>query len=128
MFADGTVRKSQKRFYNVGTSGLKGSLYEQLKKDVWVPTDTGNGGWTHPFFKTPTSAEDLQADSLEYRRAKDKSDKSLEVYKFFVNALYVALTRAIRNLYLIQIAGRLRGLNGADAVHRPGRAGGRRSS
>lgn len=47
-------------------------------------------------------AEDLQADSLEYRRARDKSDKSLEVYKFFVNALYVALTRAIKNLYLIE--------------------------
>ncbi|MDD2728116.1 UvrD-helicase domain-containing protein [Malikia sp.] len=47
-------------------------------------------------------AEDLQSDSLEYRRARDKSDKSLEVYKFFVNALYVALTRAIRNLYLIE--------------------------
>lgn len=45
---------------------------------------------------------ELAADSLEYRRAKDKSDKSLEVYKFFVNALYVALTRAIRNLYLIE--------------------------
>ncbi|MEY5097392.1 MAG: hypothetical protein RJA36_111 [Pseudomonadota bacterium] len=47
-------------------------------------------------------AEDLQIDSLEYRRARDKNDKSLEVYKFFVNALYVALTRAIRNLYLIE--------------------------
>jgi UvrD/REP helicase N-terminal domain len=47
-------------------------------------------------------AEDLEGDSLEYRRARDKSDKSLEVYKFFVNALYVALTRAIKNLYLIE--------------------------
>lgn len=46
--------------------------------------------------------QDLAAGTLEYRRAKDKSDKSLEVYKFFVNALYVALTRAIRNIYLIE--------------------------
>ena len=46
--------------------------------------------------------EDLARDQLDYRRARDKSDKSLEVYKFFVNALYVALTRAIRNLYLIE--------------------------
>ncbi|NUA30526.1 ankyrin repeat domain-containing protein [Cupriavidus basilensis] len=46
--------------------------------------------------------QDLAADTLTYRRAKDKSDKSLEVYKFFVNALYVALTRAIKNLYLIE--------------------------
>ncbi|MBK5913244.1 ankyrin repeat domain-containing protein [Rhodocyclus purpureus] len=45
---------------------------------------------------------DLAVADLDYRRARDKSDKSLEVYKFFVNALYVALTRAIRNLYLIE--------------------------
>jgi len=45
---------------------------------------------------------DLLAEHLEYRRAKDKGDKSLEVYKFFVNALYVALTRAVRNLYVIE--------------------------
>jgi hypothetical protein len=46
--------------------------------------------------------EDLCSETLEYRRAKDKSDKSVEVYKFFVNALYVALTRAVKNLYLIE--------------------------
>jgi len=45
---------------------------------------------------------DLAVDTLDYRRAKDKSDKSLEVYKFFVNALYVALTRAMTNLYIIE--------------------------
>lgn len=45
---------------------------------------------------------DLLAETLDYRRAKDKSDKSLEVYKFFVNALYVALTRAIKNIYVIE--------------------------
>src|SRR5450755_3729044 len=45
---------------------------------------------------------DLETNTLDYRRARDKSDKSLEVYKFFVNALYVALTRAIKNLYLIE--------------------------
>jgi hypothetical protein len=48
------------------------------------------------------AAADLNGDDLDYRRAKDKADKSLEVYKFYVNALYVALTRAIRNLYLIE--------------------------
>ena len=48
------------------------------------------------------SSEDLAMDTLEYRRAKDKGDKSLEVYKFFVNAIYVALTRAIKNLYIIE--------------------------
>jgi len=44
----------------------------------------------------------LAVDTLDYRRAKDKHDKSLEVYKFYVNALYVALTRAVKNLYLIE--------------------------
>ena len=37
-----------------------------------------------------------------YRRAKDKTDKSLEGYKFFVNALYVALTRAVVNAWLVE--------------------------
>ncbi len=46
--------------------------------------------------------KDLAADALDYRRAKDKHDKSLEIYKFYVNALYVALTRAVKNLYLVE--------------------------
>lgn len=46
--------------------------------------------------------QDIETDALDYRRARDKSDKSLEVYKFFVNALYVALTRAVKNVYLIE--------------------------
>ena len=46
--------------------------------------------------------EDLAQDDLSYRRARDKGDKSLEVYKFFVNALYVALTRAICNVWLVE--------------------------
>jgi hypothetical protein len=45
---------------------------------------------------------DLEVEALEYKRAKDKSDKSLEIYKFFINALYVALTRAIKNIYMIE--------------------------
>ncbi|MFP5503591.1 MAG: AAA family ATPase [Candidatus Sericytochromatia bacterium] len=47
-------------------------------------------------------ASDLETDALEYRRASDKTDKSLEVYKFYVNALYVALTRAIKNIYIVE--------------------------
>lgn len=52
------------------------------------------------------AAADLRVDELSYKRAKDKGDKSLEVYKFFVNALYVALTRAIKNLYLVEADGK----------------------
>ena len=47
------------------------------------------------------SPEDLEAD-LGYMRSRDKKDKSHEVYKFFINSLYVAVTRAVQNLYLIE--------------------------
>ncbi|MEY4903566.1 MAG: hypothetical protein RLZZ292_1381 [Bacteroidota bacterium] len=45
--------------------------------------------------------EDLTKDMV-YGRGKDKSDKSLEVYKFYVNSLYVAMTRAVKNLYFVE--------------------------
>lgn len=48
------------------------------------------------------SARDLGADELNYARGKDKTDKSLEAYKFFINSLYVAITRAVKNLYIIE--------------------------
>lgn len=48
------------------------------------------------------SAADLQRDDLDYRRARDKADKSLELYKFQVNALYVAMTRAVETLTLVE--------------------------
>jgi hypothetical protein len=48
------------------------------------------------------SEADLQGDDLEYRRARDKADKSLELYKFQVNALYVAMTRAVETLTLVE--------------------------
>jgi hypothetical protein len=44
---------------------------------------------------------DLKGE-LRYARGRDKNDKSLEIYKFYINALYVAVTRAVRNLYLIE--------------------------
>jgi len=47
------------------------------------------------------SSSDLQGE-LRYARIRDKDDKSLEVYKFYINALYVAVTRAVKNLYLIE--------------------------
>ncbi len=37
-----------------------------------------------------------------YARTKEKSDKSLEIYKFYINALYVVITRATKNIYLIE--------------------------
>ncbi len=45
---------------------------------------------------------DLHVDEIKYARSKDKSDKSLDEYKFYINALYVAITRAIKNLFVIE--------------------------
>jgi hypothetical protein len=39
---------------------------------------------------------------MSYSRNRDKTDKSLEKYKFFINALFVAVTRAQVNLYWIE--------------------------
>jgi len=47
------------------------------------------------------TAADLEGD-LEYARARDKTDKSLDTYKFYVNALYVAMTRAVRSLVIVE--------------------------
>lgn len=49
------------------------------------------------------SAAELADDrALEYRRAKDKADRSGELYKFFINALYVGITRAVREVLLVE--------------------------
>jgi hypothetical protein len=47
------------------------------------------------------SEEDTERE-ISFMRAADKTDKSLEVYKFFINSFYVAVTRAIQRLYLIE--------------------------
>ena len=39
---------------------------------------------------------------FKYSRVKDKTDKSLEIYKFYINSLYVAITRSICNVYMIE--------------------------
>jgi hypothetical protein len=46
--------------------------------------------------------QDLEGDTLDYSRARDKTDRSLELFKFYVNALYVALTRAVDQLLLVE--------------------------
>ncbi|MBI5504520.1 MAG: AAA family ATPase [Deltaproteobacteria bacterium] len=48
------------------------------------------------------SPSDVASEGLEYRRARDKGDKSLELFKFYVNALYVAMTRAVETLTLVE--------------------------
>lgn len=47
-------------------------------------------------------AELADDGELAYRRAKDKADRSGELYKFFVNSLYVGITRAVREVLLVE--------------------------
>ncbi|MBK9346030.1 MAG: hypothetical protein IPN06_06125 [Burkholderiales bacterium] len=46
--------------------------------------------------------DDLRGDELAYNRGKDKTDHTLELFKFYVNALYVAITRVVENLYWVE--------------------------
>ncbi len=49
------------------------------------------------------TADDIrEGGELAWRRVADKTDKSLEIYKFHVNALYVAITRARLNVIIVE--------------------------
>ena len=48
------------------------------------------------------NAADLQEDTLQYSRPADKTDKDAEIYKFYINSFYVAITRSIKNIYLFE--------------------------
>ncbi|MEJ7740689.1 MAG: UvrD-helicase domain-containing protein [Chitinophagaceae bacterium] len=48
------------------------------------------------------SAEDLEQTELHYNRASSKYDKDAEIYKFYINSFYVAITRGIKNIYLFE--------------------------
>ena len=50
--------------------------------------------------------EDLKDDSFGFSRGKDKSDKALDAYKFYINSLYVGLTRAVKNIYILETSGK----------------------
>ncbi len=46
--------------------------------------------------------EEMLYNEMIYSRAKNKEDKDLEVYKFYINSLYVAFTRSIKNIFIIE--------------------------
>ena len=48
------------------------------------------------------STDDLQQEELRYNRAGNKHDKDAEIYKFYINSFYVAITRAIKNIYIFE--------------------------
>ncbi len=48
------------------------------------------------------SKKDLDNEDIDFSRGKDKSDKSLDAFKFYINSLYVGMTRSIKNLYILE--------------------------
>ncbi|MCF8457834.1 MAG: hypothetical protein K9H62_18045 [Bacteroidales bacterium] len=50
----------------------------------------------------PVNEQDIDNDELVYGRQRDKTDKSLDAYKFYINSLYVAITRGIQNIYVVE--------------------------
>jgi len=48
------------------------------------------------------TTEHLQDGNFVFSRGKDKRDKSLDAYKFYINSLYVGITRAVKNLYFFE--------------------------
>jgi superfamily I DNA/RNA helicase len=71
------------------------------------------------------SMDALHGGEPVYARGKDKADKSLDAYKFYINALYVAITRAVRNVYIIEKSRghKLPALLGISEIHLDLRAG-----
>ena len=48
------------------------------------------------------TSDDLLDENLRYSRSKDKANKEQEAYKFYINSLYVAFTRAVKNVHIIE--------------------------
>ncbi len=48
------------------------------------------------------SKKDLENENIDFSRGKDKADKSLDAFKFYINSLYVGITRSIKNLYILE--------------------------
>jgi hypothetical protein len=76
---------------------VKGLEYENI---ILLNFVSGNTREFNVIFEGVTSAD--LTHKLKYARARDKEDKSLEAYKFFINTLYVAITRGITNVYIIE--------------------------
>ncbi|MBE0647134.1 MAG: UvrD-helicase domain-containing protein [Bacteroidales bacterium] len=48
------------------------------------------------------NAEHMNGEDPVYSRGRDKSDKSIDAYKFYINSLYVGITRAVKNVYIVE--------------------------
>ncbi len=75
----------------------KGLEYENVILFNLVSSESDNFKTISEGVTTP-----ILDDTMRYARNKDKTDKSLEKYKFFINALFVAVTRAQTHLFWIE--------------------------
>ncbi len=48
------------------------------------------------------SENHIDSEEMVFSRGRDKTDKSLDAYKFYINSLYVAITRGIKNVYMVE--------------------------
>ena len=76
----------------------KGLEYENI---ILINFISNNNREFHEISRGITT-EHLQDENFVFSRGKDKSDKSLDAYKFYINSLYVGITRAVKNLYFIE--------------------------
>lgn len=94
-------KETARRFFDTplvfSVQEAKGLEYENVVLLNFISGERAN---FHEIIKGLTE-EDIEGD-IRYMRASDKKDKSLETYKFFINSLYVAVTRAVQRLYQIE--------------------------
>lgn len=90
----------------------KGLEYENI---IIINFVSGNNKEFHEITQGITH-EQIKDEDFIFSRGKDKADKSLDAYKFYINSLYVAITRAVKNLYILESSKKHEILNLLDLV------------
>lgn len=93
----GQVRKYFKTPLLFSIQEAKGLEYENI---ILVNFISNNDKYFREITNGVTP-EDLEGE-LKFSRTKDKTNKELEAYKFYINSLYVAFTRAVKNIYIVE--------------------------
>jgi hypothetical protein len=100
--ADNHLKEEARRYFKTplifSVQEAKGLEYENV---ILLNFISGNPAEFSEIIKG-VNARDLQTDTLHYARAADKSDKDAEIYKFYINSFYVAITRSVKNIYLFE--------------------------
>ncbi len=99
---DGAFKEEARKFFKTplvfSVQEAKGLEYENVILVNFISNHEGE-------FKeiiNGVTPEDLLQEELQYNRSANKNDKDAEVYKFYINSFYVAITRAVKNIYLFE--------------------------